>query len=608
VTEEALSARLVSARREAKLSQKQVADQAGISAAYLSKLERGAVGAPSPRVLQGLAGALRIPYPVLMAGAGYDVPRIESPPRVRLPANGIDKARVEAAVREILEAIGEDPERDGLLRTPERVADMFAEIFSGLHDSPDHHLATTFEADHDEIVMVKDIPLYSVCVPSKAPINTVAGSRQAARIRVGDDLWALDDDGRLTTTRVVSVGWRSAGELVAFRIGDTTVRLTPEHRVWTQEGWKKAGQLTDGEKLMWFRPHQLCQRRFAVTEGRALGYVIGAIGSHASIQNGRRISLVVKDFGFATRFAESLQVAFGLEPRVEEISVPSGFLGREIPMFRVRVVSRHIAGLLLHWFGGSKATREFHFPQVVRRSEAMLRGFLDGYCDGDGWWNPDGSRGIASANKTFLDELGIVLGARPYWDASRDQGKIRVSSKWADRNHRGRLTFQPVDVPLLPPDGSWTAVESLDRVLATGTKPYRVYSFHCEPEHSFLVGGTRVANCEHHLIPFVGKAHVAYIPNTDGRITGLSKLARLVDAISKRPQVQERLTTQIADEIVASLQPRGVLVVVEAEHLCMSMRGVRKPGAVTVTSAVRGLFRESPATRNEALQFIHGGR
>ena len=111
--------------------------------------------------------------------------------------------------------------------------------------------------------------------------------------------------------------------------------------------------------------------------------------------------------------------------------------------------------------------------------------------------------------------------------------------------------------------------------------------------------------CEHHLIPMVGKAHVAYIPNADGRITGLSKLARLVDTLSKRPQVQERLTAQIADEIDSSLQPRGVLVVIEAEHLCMSMRGVRKPGSITVTSAVRGQFRDSVATRNEALQFIH---
>jgi len=268
-----LGSRLAQARRATGRSQKSVAEEAGISSAYLSKLERGAVKAPSPKVLQSLAGAVRVPYPLLMAAAGYSMPDAPRPLRHRGPANGVDRGRIEKAVREILEAIGEDPDRDGLQQTPERVADMYSEIFSGIADCPDRHLATTFEADHDEIVMVKDIPLYS--------------------------------------------------------------------------------------------------------------------------------------------------------------------------------------------------------------------------------------------------------------------------------------------------------------------------------------------NCEHHLIPFVGKAHVAYIPNEDGRITGLSKLARLVDTLSKRPQVQERLTTQIADEIDQSLQPRGVLVVIEAEHLCMSMRGVRKPGTTTVTSAVRGQFRESAATRNEAMQFIH---
>jgi GTP cyclohydrolase I len=117
-----------------------------------------------------------------------------------------------------------------------------------------------------------------------------------------------------------------------------------------------------------------------------------------------------------------------------------------------------------------------------------------------------------------------------------------------------------------------------------------------------------VSMCEHHLVPFIGKAHVAYIPNEDGRVTGLSKLARLVDSYAKRPQVQERLTAQIADEIERTLQPRGVMVVVEAEHLCMSMRGVKKPGSSTVTSAVRGLFRDSTATRFEAMRYIEGSR
>jgi GTP cyclohydrolase I len=112
--------------------------------------------------------------------------------------------------------------------------------------------------------------------------------------------------------------------------------------------------------------------------------------------------------------------------------------------------------------------------------------------------------------------------------------------------------------------------------------------------------------CEHHLLPWFGSAHVAYIPGAEGRITGLSKLARLVEGYARRPQVQERLTSQVADTVERVLAPRGVLVVIEAEHFCMSMRGVRNPSARTVTSAMRGVFRDSVATRNEAMGFLRG--
>ncbi|NBE51273.1 GTP cyclohydrolase I FolE [Streptomyces boluensis] len=112
-----------------------------------------------------------------------------------------------------------------------------------------------------------------------------------------------------------------------------------------------------------------------------------------------------------------------------------------------------------------------------------------------------------------------------------------------------------------------------------------------------------MSSCEHHLVPFVGVAHVGYIPSSDGKITGLSKLARLVDVFARRPQVQERLTTQIADSLMEILEPRGAIVVIECEHMCMTMRGVRKPGAKTLTSAVRGQLRD-PATRAEAMSLI----
>ncbi|WP_341394626.1 GTP cyclohydrolase I FolE [Arthrobacter sp. G119Y2] len=113
------------------------------------------------------------------------------------------------------------------------------------------------------------------------------------------------------------------------------------------------------------------------------------------------------------------------------------------------------------------------------------------------------------------------------------------------------------------------------------------------------------STCEHHLVPFHGTAHIGYIPSKDGKVTGLSKLARLVDVYARRPQVQERLTTQIVDALMDNLDPRGAIVVIECEHLCMSMRGVRKPGAKTVTSAVRGQLRET-ATRAEAMSLILG--
>jgi GTP cyclohydrolase IA len=114
--------------------------------------------------------------------------------------------------------------------------------------------------------------------------------------------------------------------------------------------------------------------------------------------------------------------------------------------------------------------------------------------------------------------------------------------------------------------------------------------------------------CEHHLVPFTGVAHVGYIPAESGKITGLSKLARLVDVYAKRPQVQERLTTQVADALVAALDARGVIVVIEAEHLCMTMRGVRKAGARTITSAVRGQMHSNAATRSEAMALISSHR
>jgi GTP cyclohydrolase I len=150
------------------------------------------------------------------------------------------------------------------------------------------------------------------------------------------------------------------------------------------------------------------------------------------------------------------------------------------------------------------------------------------------------------------------------------------------------------------------AYEEMFRGLHQAPAEVLTTTFEAGHDEMVLVKDIEVAStCEHHLVPFYGFAHIGYIPGAEGRITGLSKLVRLVDVFAKRPQVQERLTTQVADSLCRLLQPAGVIVVVEAEHLCMTMRGVRKPGAKTLTSAVRGQLR-NPATRAEAMSLILG--
>jgi GTP cyclohydrolase I len=142
----------------------------------------------------------------------------------------------------------------------------------------------------------------------------------------------------------------------------------------------------------------------------------------------------------------------------------------------------------------------------------------------------------------------------------------------------------------------------------TGKDPHQILSTLVAERHDEIILLRDIplySFCEHHLLPFTGKAHVAYIPG-GGRVTGLSKLARVISVLSQRLQVQERLTTQIADAVNDTLKPRGVMVIIEAEHLCMSIRGIRKPGTTTITSVVRGLFRKNAATRAEAMSFITG--
>lgn len=520
----------------------------------------------------------------------------------------MDKPNIEQSVRDILAAIGEDPDREGLRETPRRIADMYEEIFSGMREDPRSLLEVGFDdEDHHEMVVVKDIPFYSMCVPSKQLVDVVGGQRPAAAVRVGDWLYTFVQ-GRLATTRVVALSRRSTRDLVMVKpSASAAIFLTPEHPVMTPEGWVPAGALRQGDLIEWMHPRRYVQRRYPVREGYHLGYALGAIAADGSIQDGRRISLCVRSREFAQRFADAAAAAFGIAPRVESVAVPSGYLGRPVPMFRVRIVSSYLAGLMLRWFrcgGKTKGTREFQLPSPVLGTRDMTQGFLDGYIDGDGYVLKQTGRMIISANARFLTQLGAVVGSKPA-PALSGVSKLYVSNRWHEAGWFGRPGFVPRPEPYDLRDSQYVRLEEVEGRQATGRKPYTVYTFTCDPYPTFAISGILTHNCEHHLLPFHGVAHVGYIPR--GRILGISKVARLVEMLARRPQVQERLTSQVADFLCeGGLNAEGAAVVIEAEHLCMTMRGAKKPGSRVVTSATRGIFREDPRTRAEFFAIVEG--
>ncbi|WP_409184540.1 GTP cyclohydrolase I FolE [Amycolatopsis sp. VS8301801F10] len=203
---------------------------------------------------------------------------------------------------------------------------------------------------------------------------------------------------------------------------------------------------------------------------------------------------------------------------------------------------------------------------------------------------------------TSTDQTSSKDGIRPVFDQDRAERAVReLLLACGEDPDRDGLQDTPARV----------ARAYREMFAGLYTDPDEVLARTFDESHEELVLVTDIpmySNCEHHLLPFHGVAHVGYIPNGEGKVTGLSKLARLVDLYARRPQVQERLTSQIADALVRRLEPRGVIVVVEAEHLCMSVRGIRKPGSRTTTSAVRGMLRSSATSRAEAIELIRGRR
>ena len=524
----------------------------------------------------------------------------------------MDKKKIEKAVKMILEAIGADLKKKDILLTPKRVADMYEEIFSGQFKKPEKELEVILEQKHDEIILLRDIPLYSLCVSRRMCVYTKEGAKFAERVKAGDELLTFDEQRRdLVYTKVEKVFRRKVSKMREIEIDKgIKIKVTEEHPIYTRDkGWVKAKDLAIGDKVIVVRNRNAIKRRrnLSIKKDYQLGYFIGTVASDGSVWR-NQVRLEVNDRRFAEKFATSIEKSFGLKAKVEEIKKPSGFLKKVIKQYRVRVVCGELVRIVKDVFEGRKKADNFPLPKVVLENEDIFKGFLHGYIDGDGSIYKDKNgkfkyARIYSYNKAFLEDLAKVLNTK-VGRQKENEYVVNIPTQWLFDLKRKRYykPFISSKEAFEFKNYEFAAVKKIKR--KEGHKYYIVYNFSCFPYNTFIINGVWVHNCEHHLLPFIGKAHVAYIP--DKKITGLSKIVRVVEVLSKRLQVQERLTTEIADVIDKKLKPKGVMVVIEAEHLCMSMRGVKKPGTITTTSVVRGIFRKNPKTRQEGLSLIFG--
>ena len=499
-------------------------------------------------------------------------------------------------VTQTLNLLGEDPEREGLEKTPERVAKSWQFLTHGYAKDPEAILeAAIFEENYSEMILVKDVEVYSLCVPSKQFVNVVDGAKRARDVCEGDQLWTLNE-GEVVPTTVEQVTSRSTRALVEVETEKGTVEVTPDHPFATPEGWVEARNL-EGKRVEWTHPKQLCRQRYEPKVGKDFGYALGATCSDGTVAD-RYLSLVVNERSFAEKYADSLSNAFGADASLESVSRPSGYTGKDVPGYRVRVVSSYLADLFRQYVGGDAHHLRQDFPRVALQTLPAFRGFLDGYVDGDGYRNKysDG-RTVVSSNVPFLAAMARAVGARFTPKAPPRSSELYIADSWY-RRHGFQKESHRTDLD----ESEWVRVKQVTPRRATGKKPFTVYSFKCDPHPTFLIEGHLSHNCEHHMIPFFGRAHVAYIP--DGRIVGLSKIPRVVDVFARRLQVQERLTIQIRDCLDKVLQPQGVGVVIEAQHLCMMMRGAEKQNSVTTTSAMSGQLMDT-TTRAEFMRLIN---
>lgn len=460
-----------------------------------------------------------------------------------------------AAVRTMMSAIGEDVTREGLLETPDRVVRAWGEWFSGYHKDP-NELFKSFEdgAERaDEIVLLTNCAVHSHCVVGSTFVDTPRGRVPIMDLRHGDWIYTVDPktmELSLVRCHHPRITQRDAA-LVRVLTDNDTVLCTPDHRFLLTSGeWVQAQHLTNGMRLC-----SLYKGSMKAGTTEAPTYYPTVLSSRYT-RHAQGLKIYGRSDGHVPehRFVCDQMEDLSARPGVRVVHHADEVVWNNVPEnVSMMSISEH--------------------NKMHRRTQLLANSAVRKAAAAEASGRPEVREKRSSSAQAHWDSM--TPEDRVARGAATSAGKQK---RYAEKNH---VVF---------------GVERLDR-------REDVWCMTVPGTQTFFANGMAVHNCEHHITPIVGFAHVAYIPN--GKIVGISKLARVVDIFSRRLQVQERLTNQIADCIQDNLNPAAVAVIITAKHFCMATRGVQQPLVDTTTSAMRGAFREEASARAELLSLIH---
>lgn len=436
----------------------------------------------------------------------------------------MDNERKETFVRSMLVSLGEDTDREGLRDTPKRVVKSWGEIYSGYSKKPEDIL-TVFHENCDEIVLLKDIELYSMCLAGSTFVETVNGRIPISKVKHGDYVYCYDEEKEEITLAQIEHPRITGRNKRLWRVytDKDTILCTEDHKFLTfNRGWVIAKELQFGDSVV------------ALNKATDGGNVI-----------------LYKD---TNRISEHRFIYKKLKGKIIK--------GNHIHHVDGNHFNNHPDNLVS--LSSSEHSR-------IHRLDEDLTGFAK----------------VSTEENISKNKVSSLKGrVNSHSKEAESKRSASMKKRWAEfkEKQKERVNHKVVFVE----ETDWYE---------------DVWNLEVPKFHNFFANGMLVHNCEHHMLPFYGKAHVAYLP-ADGRVIGISKLARLVDIYARRLQIQERIGQQVTTALMEILKPKGAACIIEATHMCMRMRGVGKQNSIMTTSSMMGVFREDSATRQELMNLL----